>query len=598
MPTLTIPLNTYLSIYKTGTTYPPNPNGLALFEPALQVKQQLSAGSYRYEVGAFKFFVTGLPAGATVTTATVTVFVTSRSNDDSLTSLIGEYYLPAAGYGSVSYKLPPTGGAFDIDPAALSVGGNNIISLQNFASKIANSQYLGIRMGFPDAEPAGVNALVFDPTGNSAPVLTLTYQLVSAPTSLAPNGTQISSAVDNTFSWQHNDGSGLPQTSYELRWRVSGGSYTTVSGTTPNNFHLFSASYFPSGTHTIEWNIRTSSGGAFSDWSGQASVVVGVAPGPPTVTDPTGTITSSRPDIEWASTSQVAYQAQILTDPAGVIVYDSGKVISVALLQAIDVDLVDLTDYIARVRIWNADDIPSAYDTESFTTVFTPPNVPTLTLSAATSGSTTTGIKITPNNPTGGETVASNEIFRRKTGTSDAFVSIASGLTPGTPAGQTWDDNLVGSGVSYDYFVRAHATNGAYADSTVSAFSVTITGLSLTPVDNPSGVLILDLTVQQGQDGTIAEEEELNAAIFQPVNRDPIIRSGGERKSTVTIVGNLVGSARTQYNDLLALFAAATELVLRHPFGGTFQGFIVNPPSRTPYFGMDAIGFRFEGKRL
>ncbi|MBC9953231.1 fibronectin type III domain-containing protein [Leucobacter sp. cx-42] len=86
-----------------------------------------------------------------------------------------------------------------------------------------------------------------------------------APTNLAPNG-GFTGEGSVPFSWRHNSVDTSPQSAAELRYRVAGGAWITVTVADGTE-----AAYLDVGPGSLEWQVRTKGGHAeFGAWSAVA----------------------------------------------------------------------------------------------------------------------------------------------------------------------------------------------------------------------------------------------------------------------------------------------------------------------------------------
>lgn len=302
----------------------------------------------------------------------------------------------------------------------------------------------------------------------------------SAPTLLSPSG---GVAVDRTdvvrLAWQHNDPDADQQSKFDLLWSSNAGaSWATVTQSTTNQYKDFSADMFPAGQ--IIWKIRTYDQQDLSGpYSTQATFTASIPSSAPTITAPTGTVAFARPVVEWSSVDQVDYQIQVL-DSLSATVWDSGDIISTNKAVTIGFDLANGGVFTVRVRIKDSGGIWSDWAEVVINISYTPPQTPTLTVSAGIGY-----IDVVPTNPTpeGLQPVVNfNDIYRRDT-------TVWERIATNVPVTTTYSDYAVASGQIYEYKVIALGVNGTIAESTGSSLSITFKGVWLHDVADPSGTV-------------------------------------------------------------------------------------------------------------
>lgn len=143
-----------------------------------------------------------------------------------------------------------------------------------------------------------------------------------APSRRLPVGT-IDRAAILTFAWTHNPVDTTDQTAYELQYRVNGGAWVLLTGTTAD-VRMVSALGV---SGTLEWQVRTKGEHPdFGPWSPVWSASLASLPAV-VLLAPVGTLPSSRLTAEWSyanadSTGQAVWEAQLL-DSEGALFGDS-----------------------------------------------------------------------------------------------------------------------------------------------------------------------------------------------------------------------------------------------------------------------------------
>ena len=203
-----------------------------------------------------------------------------------------------------------------------------------------------------------------------------TVQLLTkpnAPTGLNPNGAVWPSDTDVLFRWSHNAVDSSPQSAFELQYRVNGGAWTTVTGTT------VSEAAVPVAESSVEWQVRTKGAHPdWSDWSAVASVTVIDRPGV-AIIRPAGSWDASVLVPEWTwfqaqGRPQSGWRVELLDGGAVVVESRNGSGGTTAL--QLNTRLTEGT-YTVRVQAATGE-VWSLWASETFTVVFDPPAEPVL----------------------------------------------------------------------------------------------------------------------------------------------------------------------------------------------------------------------------
>jgi hypothetical protein len=147
-----------------GTPAPYPPTGAATSSatgPVVGVRRAGPVfGGYEVRVGLVRFDTSGLPDNATVTGASLKLYVTSAASADGR-SLVGEWYpanwpIGAADYTSGAATTALTGTAIQ------SLAGNqtNTLALQNLGS-VSTTGYTALRLEISGGQPTGENSVYF-----------------------------------------------------------------------------------------------------------------------------------------------------------------------------------------------------------------------------------------------------------------------------------------------------------------------------------------------------------------------------------------------------------------------------------------------------
>lgn len=203
-----------------------------------------------------------------------------------------------------------------------------------------------------------------------------TVQLLTAPnapTGLTPNGAVRAADEDVVLKWSHNPVDSSPQSAFEARYRIDGGAWTTLTGTTAQQVSL------PLPVAAVEWQARTK--GAHPDWSPWSAVATF------TVIDRPG-VAVVQPFDEWDASilvaewtwfqaqgrPQSAWQVELLDAGNNVVESRNGSGATTALQLN-----TRLTEGVWTLRARGATgEVWSLWATETFTVAFTPPGAPLL----------------------------------------------------------------------------------------------------------------------------------------------------------------------------------------------------------------------------
>lgn len=288
-----------------------------------------------------------------------------------------------------------------------------------------------------------------------------------APGSLSPSGTTIDLTSTRRFTWTFSDSdAGDSQSAYDLRYRLtSSGTWTTVSGTSPNSYHDFAAGTFTAGDY--EWQVRTYDAvGEVGPYTSSAFFTAASPPSVPSITDPVAgqTVGSETYTVVWSAPSQTSYQVRTVADdglgaPDTATVYsDTGEVVSTsARSRTLTFDTNGRTEHI-QVRV-KSGGLWSAWASVDVDVSYTVPATPTVAVDDTTVDGAIL-VQASHPTPSGAEpTVTSVDVYRRVTTTGGDGIRIAAGLTPT----ELYTDWAPASGVDYGYRVKAHGDNGTTA---------------------------------------------------------------------------------------------------------------------------------------
>lgn len=203
-----------------------------------------------------------------------------------------------------------------------------------------------------------------------------TVQLLTppnAPAGLSPNGGVLPDDQDVTFRWTHNPVDSSDQSAYELRYRINGGAWVTLSGTTASERAV------PIGVAAVEWQVRTKGTHPdFGAWSSVAAFAVVSRPGVAIVQPDTSWDASTLP-VEWTylqpqDRPQSAWELQLLdaNDEIAEARSGSGAATTATLRKRLTEGHWTVNVRAATGDVW------SDWASSSFDVVFDPPAVPAI----------------------------------------------------------------------------------------------------------------------------------------------------------------------------------------------------------------------------
>lgn len=179
------------------------------------------------------------------------------------------------------------------------------------------------------------------PVGNFA-----TTDGPAVATCVSPVGVYTNGTVQ--FVWSHSTSYGTPQYAYDLQYSSNnGGSWTTVANHVVSSVNNRTVTISSAGVYL--WRVRTyNTLNQAGQWA-QASFINNVPAAVPTNLVVT---TKGRPTATWVSTTQAAYQVQVLLNNE--VIYDSGAIYTGENRHFINDYFDDTRAYTVRVRIYNS----------------------------------------------------------------------------------------------------------------------------------------------------------------------------------------------------------------------------------------------------
>lgn len=167
------------NLFATGPAYPPVGSAVPnTTGTVLTAGRRFVYGGYDVFDGMLRFDTSAIPDGATITGATLRLFVTGKA-DGNNRNLVAEWY--GAGnwpIDAADYVLNPAGGALaGADVTAIATGASNDFALTGLAS-ISKTGYTGLRLGVDGGQPTADNYVqiaAFDHATLPEPRLVVTY---------------------------------------------------------------------------------------------------------------------------------------------------------------------------------------------------------------------------------------------------------------------------------------------------------------------------------------------------------------------------------------------------------------------------------------
>jgi hypothetical protein len=360
------------------------------------------------------------------------------------------------------------------------------------------------------------------------------------PDNLSPaNGEPVTLSNSNVrFSWRHNPStvSNLPQKGYSLQISANGVDWTTLTGTTTNQYADIAVSNIPSGN--FYWRVKTvDTDDVPSDYSNQAYSYYGTAPTTPSIT--TSVFETSKPRIEWTTVfDQSAFKVQVLLGETKIV---DVTIESENQYYDVPVELVNDTQYTVRVSAKDDEAHYSGWAEDAISTDYGVPETPTFVAAKKKQC-----IELTITNPTGDEEVIRNDIYRLENG---EYIRI--GSTDGT----LYNDWSPGNGTQY-YKVAAVGNSGQAMSEAVS-IDYSLSTAFLTAVSDPN----YPFEVKYNANDKISAGVELNMMEYAGRNK-PVAEFGEvtDRSISVTFASN----DKASYEKLYEIVRARGTVLFRN----------------------------------
>jgi len=154
----------------TGTPSPYTPGA------TFTAGRRLAFNQYRVLVGLVRFDTSALPDNATITGATLKLYVNAKADGDNR-NVVGEWYAASNWpIDAADYTATPSSTALaGADITAITTSAVNSLALQN-VSNVSTTSYTGFRLHVDGGVPAADNYVQFSSfEGGNVPQLVVTY---------------------------------------------------------------------------------------------------------------------------------------------------------------------------------------------------------------------------------------------------------------------------------------------------------------------------------------------------------------------------------------------------------------------------------------
>jgi hypothetical protein len=443
------------------------------------------------------------------------------------------------------------------------------------------TQYIYDFINKPQTSIAKIRIRAYDgsaygPWDESNGVFSIIHNVApTAPTNLTPV-TVKDRALVTRFAWQHNDPNTDAQSKFDLDYRLQG--FTTwinVTQNTINQYYDLPANTLPRGT--IEWRVRTYDQ---SDLSGPYSelktFLAGDKPATPTTLSPTdGSIVSvSNPTVEWSSVGQVGYNLKVVDVTELTTMWEVEQT-SNNKAHTVGYSLENETDYVIQLTIRNTDGLSSDIEKSEIQVSYTPPAKAVVSTSK---GEGIITLSIDNPVPVGTEpNVSYNSIFRRKQGETE-FIRIETNI----PTDGSFIDYTLASEQVYEYFVRTWGENETYNDSVIISASITLKGVWLHDVTNPSTIHNFKF-----DGGGRSQDLQVQANYMQFAGREkPVTEFGEHEHNSISVTLNMLKKS-VDLNVLDSIIRAKNTLCYRDGRGRRIFGTATSLPTDDEFYGYE-----------
>lgn len=353
------------------------------------------------------------------------------------------------------------------------------------------------------------------------------------PTNLAPSGTIIDRTKTNRLTWKHNDEDA--QSRAVIEWRLQGTTtWNTITSNGAEQGYYINANGFPLGQ--IEWRVRTyDQQNLVSPYSNIAVFSSAEPASAPIIIRPASPVSIPRPLVMWSGVAQASYQI-VIEDGLGVVVWDTGEVVSGNKAVTVGVDLLNGGTYKIKVRLKDSSGLFSTFVETTVVISYTPPPKPNVTTFTNQSG-----IQFVIENPTSSGTqpnLLANEVYKLVDG---SWVRIATNIL------SIYTDYAIASQEVAQYRVRALGENGTFSESDViNAVAPKLSGVYLHDVQDA------ETTIHHykfdGQNGKSESLQREHAYRQFAGRKRPVIEYGAyanyQRQVTLNLVRDDIGRER------------------------------------------------------
>lgn len=350
-------------------------------------------------------------------------------------------------------------------------------------------------------------------------------------TPLEPADTYMEKEGDITFSWNYAIATGTSPTRADLQYSSDGLLWNDLAQVTgPSTTIEIDSALLPAGT--LRWRVRGyNSDGVAGEWSEAAAFVLRGAPNPPIISEITN---APRPLIKWEVENQIAYQVQIEKE------LDTGEMAGTGKEYQV-LKYMPKGNHVLRIRVKNESGQWSAWTTGTVSIAFISPPAPEAAVYAA------------------------EEYVRLTVSNKEQFAKIYL-LRDGKPIGKFSD----GAYVDYTsinanhYTIRGVDGSDRWADTQMDVISPGISGVLLTPVNDPENTMRLEMTFSAPREsaGTTANMGEY---ISLAGRRWPVWEYSGNSTAEFTVQAAEIGLELK--NRLEEITAAGETLLYRSEAG-------------------------------
>ena len=263
----------------SGASYPPSGSpGVNAAGGYFTAGRRFAFGSYYVNVPSLRFDTSALPDGATITSATLKVYVIKKVDGDSR-NLMAEWY-PGSSWpiDASDYSLNSSGSALaGSGVPSLTVGAVNSFALSGVSS-VSTTGWTALRLHLSGGQPAGDNYVQMAAFENANPeaqlVVTYSEGPPSPPVSTGLPVVSGSAQSGQSLSVSSGSWSGSTPMSFGYQWRrcdASGGACVDVGGATSSSYAVVAGDV---GSTLRAVVTASNGGGSASATSAQTAVVV------------------------------------------------------------------------------------------------------------------------------------------------------------------------------------------------------------------------------------------------------------------------------------------------------------------------------------